>query len=44
MAWTLPDRIGTRQAEAGRRARRAWPDPDAILARVSATAKGLFTA
>ena len=36
MAWTLPDRVGARQAEGDR--------PDALLGRVSASAKGLFTA
>lgn len=36
MAWTLPDRVGTRQA--------GVINPDAILGRVSARAKGLFTA
>jgi hypothetical protein len=36
MAWTLPDRVGARQARV--------INPDAILGRVSARAKGLFTA
>jgi hypothetical protein len=37
MAWTLPDRVGARQAGSDL-------NSTAILGRVSASAKGLFTA